>query len=147
MAIDAAALLAGTRLAPGNLVPGSELVEASTGRPVRPWAYRHRAPLVLVFVHDDCETCDAFVGALEERSGEDIRTAGGRVVAVGADTDGAARFVDPEDAPVVVILDRYAAAWSSYPSAGHEFPEPAEVAATLWHLATMCPECGVSTWD
>jgi hypothetical protein len=56
--------------------------------------------------------------------------------------------VEPE-LPVVLVVDRDGAAWRSYPATGHRFPDPEEVTATLWHLATMCPECGVPTpgWE
>ena len=141
------ALLPGTKLEAGNVVPGTELTDAVTGSPVTPWAHRQRAAQVLIFVHPSCRACASFLSRLEEEAGDDIRTTGGRLAAVAADAGGADRFVDPEDAPVVIVLDRYAAAWSSYPAHGHDFPAPSEVAATLWHLATMCPECGVSTWD
>ena len=141
------ALLPGTRLEAGTVVPGTELADAITGAPVTPWAHRQRAAQVLVFAHRSCDACRSFLRRLEDEAGDDIRTAGGRVAAVADDAAGAEHFIDPEQAPVVVVLDRYAAAWSSYPSEGHDFPPPSEVAATLWHLATMCPECGVSTWD
>ena len=145
--LDVVPALPGTVLTPGRVVPGAELVEASTGRAFNPWTYRQRASLVLAFVHSSCEDCAAFVRRLETDAGDDIRLAGGRVVAVLADAGGADRFIDPSEAPVLVVLDRYAAAWSSYPAQRHAFPSPSEVSATLWHLATMCPECGVSTWD
>ena len=145
--LDVMPSLPGTLLAPGRVVPGAELVEAATGRSFNPWTFRQRASLILAFVHPSCEDCDAFVRRLETDAGDDIEVAGGRVVAVRADAGGAGRFVDVSEAPVVVVLDRYAAAWSSYPAKGHEFPSAAEVAASLWHLATMCPECGVSSWD
>ena len=59
----------------------------------------------------------------------------------------AAAYLGPGGAPpVVLVLDRYAAAWASYPAPGHRFPEPGEVVATLGHLAGMCPECGAATW-
>lgn len=48
--------------------------------------------------------------------------------------------------PVVLILDRYGAASSSFPAAGHRFPKAEEVAATVTHLALQSPECGVSHW-
>jgi hypothetical protein len=139
--------LAGTVLERGRIVPGAALRDALTGREVGAWSLRGRSALVIGFVHPGCERCATFMGELEDRE-EDIRMAGGRLLAV--DDGPTARWlgVDPE-LPVVLVVDRDGAAWRSYPATGHRFPDPEEVTATLWHLATMCPECGVPTpgWE
>jgi hypothetical protein len=57
------------------------------------------------------------------------------------------RFLGPAgEIPLVLIVDRYGAAWSSFPSRGHAFPPPKEVVDTLRHLAFQCPECGAPAW-
>jgi hypothetical protein len=139
--------LAGTVLERGRIVPGAALRDARTGREVGAWSLRGRSALVIAFVHAGCERCASFVGELEDRE-EEIRTAGGRLLAVDDGSRAMWLGADPE-LPVVLVVDRDGAAWRSYPAAGHLFPDPEEVTATLWHLATMCPECGVPTpgWE
>jgi hypothetical protein len=81
---------------------------------------------------------------LVEGAADDVATADGRIEVIrDPGSEARRRFLGEEDPPVLVVVDRYGAAWRSYPAPFHDFPEPPEVAATLWHLATMCPECGV----
>jgi hypothetical protein len=133
--------LPGTVLEEGTVVPGSALRDLETGREVLPWSFRHRTAAVLCFLHRDCDRCRVYLGSLRAVS-EDIHEAGARVVAVEGD---APRFL-ADGPPLVLVVDRYGAAWRAYPAPGHHFPEPPDVVATVWHLAMMCPECGVSTW-
>ena len=140
-------VLAGTALEAGKVVPGAPVELEPGGDTVRLWDFRQRAAVVLAWLHPGCDRCDEFERRLRDEAGADVHTAGGRLVFVrdGGST-GRRRFLGHAEPPVVVVIDRYGAAWRSYPAPGHEFPDPSEVGATLWHLATMCPECGVSTW-
>ncbi|HXF57165.1 MAG TPA: hypothetical protein VNO34_06275 [Actinomycetota bacterium] len=151
--------LPGTRLEADRPVPDVPLLEARTGRAVSLGDFRHRQALVLAFLHEDCPACAAFAEALAG-VGEDLRLAGAGAYAVLEascelalpvllDRGGRlrARLLDPsEEPPLVLVVDRFGAAWRSFPSAGHRFPAASEVAATLWHLALMCPECGGPVW-
>jgi hypothetical protein len=57
------------------------------------------------------------------------------------------RFLGPAaKIPLVLIVDRYGAAWRSFPSRDHAFPPPQEIVDTLRHLAFQCPECGAPAW-
>lgn len=155
--------LAGTLLEADQVVPGVPMTDAATGRPVRAWDFRHRRALVLAFLHADCAACEAYGRDLAAVR-EDLSGAGAEARAVlpagtSGDGEGALpalidetgravrRFLEaPEAVPLVLLIDRFGAAWRSYPSPGHDFPSTDEVVASLWHVATMCPECGVSTW-
>jgi hypothetical protein len=138
--------LAGTSLERGRVVPGVEL-EDHGGAPIRVWDHRQRSALIISFLHAECEVCDAYQRRLEEEVAPDLATTRSRALAVRNDGSPAVRrFLGEAEPPVLVIVDRYGAAWTSYPAAGHHFPEPSELAATLWHLATMCPECGDTAW-
>jgi hypothetical protein len=142
-----ASLLPGTSLEPGRVVPGVEL-EDRGGPSVRVWDHRQRSALALSFLHADCAACDAFQRRLEAEAASELDVTRSRAVAVRNDGSPAlSRFLGEAEPPVLVIVDRYGAAWRSYPASGHDFPEPSEVAATLWHLATMCPECGDTAWN
>ena len=141
-------LLPGTVLESGRVVPGVALVERRSGSPVKLWDHRQRASLVVSFLHAACDACERFQVALEDEAGPDLATARARAIAVRGDgSAGAARFVGPDGSPLVLVIDRYGAAWRSYPAPGHDFPDPREVAATIWHLSTMCPECGDTAWN
>ena len=141
-------LLPGTVLEAGRVVPGIALEERRSGSPVRLWDHRQRWSLVVSFLHADCDACDRFQASLEEEAGPDLATARARAIAVRGDgSDAPARFVGSGGPPLVLVIDRYGAAWRSYPAQGHDFPDPADVAGTLWHLATMCPECGDTAWN
>jgi hypothetical protein len=126
----------------GSVVPGAALTDAGTGRELSLWSLRQRSAAAVLFLHPECERCAAFEGALR-RHHDDIEEADGRIVVT---HDAPERFLGVAEPPVILVVDRYAAAWRSLPAPGHAFPDPADVVATLWHLATMCPECGVSTW-
>lgn len=140
--------LPGTVLDAGRVVPGTALRLEPGGGTLSLWDFRHRTAVVLCVLHPDCQPCDRFEAALRDRAGEDVATAGARIVGVrDPGSEGRRRLLGGSVPPVVIVVDRYGAAWQSYPAEGHHFPEPTEVAATVWHLATMCPECGVSTWD
>lgn len=152
-------VLPGTRLEGDRVVPDVPLLDARAGSELRLGDFRHRRALVLAFLHEDCPACAAFAQALAG-AGEDLRLAGAAAYAVlGAPRELAVPvLVDPDDAlrarvldpsaglPLVLVVDRFGAAWRSFPSAGHRFPAASEVAATLWHLALMCPECGAPVW-
>jgi hypothetical protein len=134
--------LPGTALIEGKVVPGLALTDSGTGRELSLWSLRQRSAAVVLFLHHDCERCAAFEAALRGHTDE-IEDADGRIVVT---HDAPERFLGSAEPPVILVVDRYAAAWRSFPAPGHAFPDPADVVATLWHLATMCPECGVSTW-
>lgn len=154
-----AEVLPGTRLEVDRVVPDAPLLEARSGRAVSLGDFRHRQGLVLAFLHEDCPLCAAFAQALAG-VGEDLRLAGAAGYAVLeaprelalpvlVDRGGRlrARLLAPsEELPLVLVVDRFGAAWRSFPSAGHRFPAVSEVAATLWHLALACPECGAPVW-
>jgi hypothetical protein len=133
--------LPGTVVQAGAVVPGAALHDLESGREVRPWSFRHRAAVVLCFLHRDCETCRSYLASLRDEE-DDVTQAGARLVAV----DGDAPTFLHDGPPVILVVDRYGGAWRSYPAPDHQFPAPSELVATVWHLATMCPECGVSTW-
>jgi hypothetical protein len=135
--------LPGTVLERGRVVPGALLTDVRTGDRVSAWSLRGRRAVVIAFVHAGCSKCEAFLAELEGHT-EEMAAAGGQLLVVG---DGSVtRWLgEGAELPLVLVVDRDGAAWRSYPAAGHAFPDPAEVTATLWHLATMCPECGVPT--
>lgn len=151
--------LAGTAIARGDVLPGTPLLDPSRGDEVRAWDFRGKAALVLCFLHPGCEACEAFGSDLAEEERE-VRLTGARAFAVLSevapsalpvlvDRDGraAARFLGPgAELPTILVTDRYAAAWGSYPAPGHDVPPVSEVVGDLWHLATMCEECGIMAW-
>jgi hypothetical protein len=134
--------LPGTALEADRVVPGMPLTEASTGEARSLWSLRQRFAAIVLFLHADCQRCAVFEQELRGL-GTDVERADGRIVVT---HDTPARFLGDGQPPVAVVLDRYGAAFRSYPAPGHAFPPASEVVETLWHLATMCPECGVSTW-
>jgi hypothetical protein len=135
--------LPGTVLEPGRVVPGAPLADARTGHDVSAWSLRGRGSMVIAFVHAGCPRCANYIGRLERRE-PDLQTADGQLLVV---EDGSLSpwLGEEGQLPLVLVVDRDGAAWRSYPASLHDFPEPAEVVATVWHLATMCPECGVPT--
>jgi hypothetical protein len=152
-------MLSGTVLKKGRVVPGVSFVDPSSGAEVNLWGFRQRVALVLAFLHGRCAACRAFAEDLSAVR-DDLDWADTRVhavlpgpeelpVPVLLDSGGAGtrRILgeDPE-LPVVLVVDRYGAASSSFPALGHRFPPAGEVAATAIHLAMQCPECGVSDW-
>ncbi|HEX6207733.1 MAG TPA: hypothetical protein VF058_05170 [Actinomycetota bacterium] len=152
--------LPGTTLARGEVLPGTPLIDAATGGEVRVWDFRGRTALVLCFLHLACEACERFAAGLAEAESE-IRLTGACAFAVlrepapsalpvfvDGDGDASRRFLGPEGAlPTILVADRYAAAWESYPVLGHDFPPASEIVGDLWHLATMCEECGIMAWE
>lgn len=141
------ARLAGTTLERGRVIPGASLREARSGRELPVLGLRGRKALVLCVLHQGCDACERFGEALAEAEG-DIAAADGRVLLLSPDARAVKRLLGPDGViPTVIVTDRYAAGWEAYPAPDHDFPPVTEVVATLWHLATMCPECGVSTWE
>lgn len=136
--------LPGTTLDRGRVVPGAPLRNLATGDDVSAWSFRGRTALVLCFLHEGCDACSSFLRSLDSIE-EDLRVAQAKVLAVSPDARATERFLGSAELPLVVIVDRDGAAWTSYPAPQHDFPDPKELAATAWHLATMCPECGVAT--
>lgn len=147
-------LLPGTALVHDRVAPAPAFA-APDGRACSPADFRHRSALVLCFLHSGCEPCRRYADALARRTA-DIEAAGARARAVAAGADGLALPVmidrdgagtrrllgDDPGLPVVVVLDRYGAAWESWPATGHSFVDPAEVVATVEHMAVVCGECG-----
>jgi hypothetical protein len=139
--------LAGTALERGQVLPGAAVREAGSGRELPIRELRGRKALVLCLLHEDCEACERFWARLSGAS-SDVAAADGRMVRMAEDGPSLRRFLGPDGSvPTVLITDRYAAGWESYPAPGHAFPPVEEIVSTLWHLATMCPECGVPTWE
>lgn len=149
--------LRGTTLTRGEVVPGTPLVDATSGKQVRAWDFRGRTALVLCFLHARCRACEIFAHELAAEE-EEIRLTAARTFAVLpvpgrsglpvlVDVEGRAaeRFLEG-DLPAIVMTDRYAAAWETYPVLEHAFPPVSEVVRDLWHLATTCEECGIIAW-
>jgi hypothetical protein len=152
-------MLSGTLLEEGRVVPGVSFVDPGSGTEVSLWEFRQRLALVLAFLHERCAPCRAFAENLRTVK-EDLDWAGALARAVLSQEEelavpvlldrgrtGSRRLLgENPELPVVLIADRYGAASSSFPAAGHRFPAVAEVVATVVHLALQCPECGVSHW-
>lgn len=151
--------LPGTVLEEGRVTPDAVLVDPVSGERVSLWDLRQRAAVVLAFLHAGCDACRAFARDLAEVADElDWAGAVARAVVPVPDQLAAPVLVDlgweasrrllgeEAEVPVLVVLDRYGAAIESFPAGGHRFPAPAEIAATVTHLALQCPECGVSHW-
>jgi hypothetical protein len=152
-------VLPGTALEKDRVVPGTPMTEASSGAEVSMWDFRQRFSVALCFLHDRCDDCADYVRKLADLEGDLREVDAGAIVVlseskvldlpVWIDVGGRARrrFLGPSaELPVILIVDRYGAALSSFPSRDHAFPPPAEVVASLRHLAFQCPECGVSEW-
>lgn len=151
--------LPGTALTRGDVLPGTALTDPASGDEIRVWDFRGRAALVLCFLHAACDACATFARELDAAQPEMALT-DARAFAIFPQGSPSAlpALVDPEgeatrrilgaegELPTLVVTDRYAAAWESYPILGHDFPPIAEVVGDLWHLATMCEECGVMAW-
>lgn len=138
--------LSGTVLERGQVLPGTSIRDADAGGDLRILDLRGRRALVLCFLHEDCPPCARFMESLGAAA-SDIAAAGARVIRlVPGDPTVRRHLGERGELPTVVITDRDAAAWEAYPASGHDFPPVTEVTETLWHLATMCPECGVATW-
>jgi hypothetical protein len=151
-------LLAGTALEPDRVIPGVALTDAA-GESRRLWDFRQRAALAVCFLHARCGSCRRYASALAELR-DDLQEVDAIAVAivqepisvdirVFVDRDGGARrrMLGTESGPpLVLIVDRYGAAWRSFPAVGHSFPPPEAVMATLQHLAIQCPECGAPAW-
>jgi len=152
-------MLPGTALEKDRVVPGTAMTEASSGTEVSMWDFRQRSSVVVCFLHDRCEPCAGYARELAGLQ-DDLHEVDARAIVVlnepedldlpvWIDGPGRARqrFLAPDaELPVLLIVDRYGAAWRSFPARDHAFPAPAEVVATLRHLAFQCPECGVSEW-
>jgi hypothetical protein len=151
-------VLPGTALENDRVVPGTPMTEASSGAEVSMWDLRQRFSAAVCFLHDRCEACADYARKLAHLE-NDLREVDARAIVVLSEPgvldlpvwiDGGARarqrFLGPAVLPVILIVDRYGAALRSFPSAGHAFPFPEEVVATLRHLAFQCPECGVPEW-
>jgi hypothetical protein len=152
-------MLSGTALDEGRVVPAVSFVEPASGAAVSLWGFRQWVALVLAFLHERCAACRAFAEDLGTVK-RDLDWAGALARAVLSEGEALAVpvLVDPgrtgsrrllgedHELPVILIVDRYGAASSSFPAAGHRFPRAEEVAATVAHLALQCPECGVSHW-
>ncbi|MGH2655173.1 MAG: hypothetical protein ACRDIZ_00480 [Actinomycetota bacterium] len=151
--------LSGTALEEGRVVPGVSFVDPDSHTPVSLWGFRQRVALVLAFLHERCAACRAFAEDLATVT-RDLDWAGALARAVLSEEEALAVpvLLDPDrtgsrrllgeahELPVIVIVDRYGAASSSFPAPGHRFPRAGEVAAAATHLALQCPECGVSHW-
>ena len=123
------------------------------------WDFRQRFSVVVCFLHDRCDACAGYARKLADLE-DDLQEVDARAIVVlrepgvldlpvWVDERARARhrFLAPDaELPLILIVDRYGAAWRSLPSRDHAFPAPAEVVATLRHLAFQCPECGVSDW-
>ena len=115
--------------APVTLLDGGELSA---------WDHRGRTALLVCFLHGSCAECNGFRGALDELE-EDLRLTRTRLVLA----EPSERFLGSSEAPVILLVDRDGAAWSSHDARGHEFPSREELSTSLWHLATTCEQCEV----
>jgi hypothetical protein len=152
-------VLPGTSLETDRVVPGIPMIEASSGAKVSLWDFRQRFSVVLCFLHDRCELCAGYTRKLADLE-DDLREDDARIIVVLSEPEvlGLPVWIDarararqrllgpPSELPVILIVDRFGAASRSFPSPDHAFPPPAEVVATLRHLAFQCPECGVPEW-
>lgn len=140
-------------------MPGTPMLDASSGAEVTMWDFRQRFSVAVCFLHDRCEVCAGYARKLADLE-DDLHEIDARAIVVLSEpgtldlpvwVDERARarqrfLATASDPPVILIVDRYGAAWRSFPSRDHAFPPPAEVVATLRHLAFQCPECGVPEW-
>lgn len=143
--------LSGTALVHDEIVPRESFTEMPGGARRTLTDFRQRNALVVCFLHDDCEPCLKWARALSDvRRDIELADARVRVVArsdgqwpfpvfVDRDLRGSTRLLGGGDYPVIVLLDRYAAAWESWPARDHAFPAPEEVVGTL--VKIMCSEC------
>jgi hypothetical protein len=152
-------MLSGTMLHEGRVLPGVSFIDPNSRTQVNVWGFRQRVALVLAFLHQRCVACRAFAADLRIVK-DDLDWAGAlpRVVLPEEEELAVPALLDPgrsgtrrllgenPELPMVLVVDRYGAASSSFPSARHRFPSAEEVAATVAHLAMQCPECGVSHW-
>ncbi len=151
--------LPGTTLEKDRVVPATSMIEAASGNAMSLGDYRQRMSLAVCFLHDRCEICSTYAGQLAKFA-PDLQEADATALAVlteparlaipvlvDANAQARQRFLGPSaELPLVLIVDKFGAAWRSFPSPGHAFPPPQEIVSTLLHLALECPECGVSTW-
>ena len=152
-------VLPGTALEKDRVVPGTPMTVASSGLEVSMWDFRQRFSVALCFLHHRCGACAGYSRSLADLEGE-LREVDARAIVVLSEpgvldlpvwvdrrAQARQRFLGPAaEVPVILIVDRYGAALASFPSRDHAFPPPAEVVATLRHLAFQCPECGVPDW-
>jgi peroxiredoxin len=151
------------RLPQGERLPDLRLAAAAGGRPEPLVAPGGRQVQVVVAVEGaDCAACRAYLQRVAEADAE-IRAWDGRVVVVvPAEADEAARLADGLDPPLMVLADPerrlsrhlripgvavlVADPWGEVrfrqeAGAGHELPEPAELADWVRFVAIQCPEC------
>jgi hypothetical protein len=152
-------ILPGTAIEKDRVVPGTPMTVASSGAEVSMWDLRQWFSVAVCFLHDRCDACAGYARKLADLE-RDLREVDARAIVVLSDSgvlplpvwvDGRGRarqrFLGPAaELPVILIVDRYGAAMTSFPSRDHAFPPPEEVLATLRHLAFQCPECGVPEW-
>jgi predicted anti-sigma-YlaC factor YlaD len=152
-------MLSGTALKEGRVMPGASFVDPGSGAEINLWRFRQRVARVLAFLHERCAACRAFAEDLAAVK-DDLDWAGALPRAVLPEEEDLAvpSLLDPgrrgtrrllgekAELPMVLVVDRYGAASSSFPAIGHRFSTGEEIAATVTHLALDCPECGVSHW-
>lgn len=143
--------LVGTALAADQLLPDVALTDAQSGEEWRPSQLRQRSALVLCFMHANCRPCTRLLSRLADWE-EDIRWADTQVrvvLPVRADSpfpvlldrQGHAQqqMLGPDgQIPTLLIANRYTAIVQAHPAAGHAFPDPERIIATLRVLACDC---------
>jgi hypothetical protein len=150
------------RLAEGERLPDLRLAPAAGGAPEPLVAPGGRQVQVVVVVDGaGCAACRAYLQRLADAEGE-IRAWDGRLlVVVPADVEEAARL-EAAGAPVTVLADPERRLWRRLglsgatvlvadpwgevrfrqeAGAGHDLPEPAELADWARFVAIQCPEC------
>ncbi len=147
--------LPGTTLEKERGVPGLPVVESPSGLQRKLTDFRQRNSVILCLLHSNCASCAGFLESLSGHE-EELRLSDAEVrvlldepedspfpVWVDRDNRARERLLGPGGVvPTIIVLDRYASAWEAFPARDHAFPDAGDVAATVWHLAIQCPECG-----
>ncbi|HEX8904578.1 MAG TPA: redoxin domain-containing protein [Longimicrobiaceae bacterium] len=147
----------GAKLAAGGSLPDLTLPSASgqSTVPLKPGGRRN--PVVIAIHGGGCEECRAYVGRLAAADAE-LREGDAHVVVIAPDAVGIAdgdlpfpavtdlerrfaRRTGIEGAGVVIADQWGEVAHVADAGAGHDLPDPREIARWVQYLAIRCPEC------